>query len=365
MVVFLVVALTILFGAHAFVYATIIQFFGVSSSSVRLFLGSALGILSVGFIVSSIIAHYFENFLTRAAYFLTGFWLGVLVNLVLACVLLWLVRFVGQAYLPHALPWLAAVLLGLALGASFYGMWQALHPVVRPVTVYIPGLPEVWRGKTIVQLSDVHLGHVYQAASLRRVVAQVNALRPKAVVITGDLFDGMDGSLDSLVQPFNDMQSENGVYFVTGNHETYLGVEKAFAALAETKVVVLKDEVRDVDGLQIIGIDFPKQGEQKDVVSALTALKEKFIGRPNVLLYHAPTRIAEIAALGVNLMLSGHTHRGQQYPFQLITDWVHHGYDYGLYTLGDFTLYTTSGVGTWGPTLRLGTQSEIVAITLQ
>ncbi len=365
-IVFLIAFLALLLWGHFLVYISLVNFFSLTDAPQKFTIALLLAILSLSFFVSSAIAHYYENIITRAVYFLSGFWLGLLVNLMLACSALWIVMWVGQrmSFAPNK-PLLASLFLGAALLVSFYGVWNALHPVVEHVTVRIPGLPENWKGQTIVQLSDVHLGHVYQAGFLNGVVAEVNKLHPKMVVLTGDLFDGMDGHLDSLVQPFNAIKAPEGVFFITGNHETYLGVEKAFAALEGTQVTILNDEVRDVDGLRLIGIDFPKRGEIKDVITTLLTLREQYVGHPNVLLYHVPQRIAEIAASGVNLMLAGHTHRGQQWPFQFVTYLVHHGFDYGLYPIGDFTLYTSSGVGTWGPAMRLGTQSEIVAITLE
>ncbi|MFZ2187205.1 MAG: metallophosphoesterase [Candidatus Moraniibacteriota bacterium] len=363
---FLLLGVVILFGAHFFVYVSLVRFFAVTASASKYLIASLLVFLSVSFIFSSIIAHAYENIATRTAYFLSGFWLGFLVNVVLACTALWLILWAGRSlgFAPNKALW-GAVFIGLAFLVSLYGVWHALHPEVKHIIVRIPGIPDIWKGQTIVQLSDVHLGHVYQGDFLRGIVAQVNALHPKLVVITGDLFDGMDGRLDFLVQPFNTISAENGVFFVTGNHETYLGVEKAFTALQDTQVTILHDEVRDIDGLRLIGISFPARGEEKDIIATLGFLRDQYLGRPNVLLYHAPTRIAEVAQSGVNLMLSGHTHQGQQFPFSSITHLVHKGYDYGLYPIGEFTLYTTSGAGTWGPTMRIGTRSEIVAITIE
>lgn len=363
---FLFLFLVALLGAHAIVYVSLVHFFSITASAHRYILVSVLAFLAASFFLSSVIAHFFENGFTRVYYFLSGFWLGFLVNIIMALAIAWLTIWASQ-YLHMDLnkSSVGAFLLGLAFLLSLYGVWHALHPVVKNISVRIPNLPQQWKGKTIVQLSDVHLGHVYQAGFLEGVVKQVNALHPKMVVITGDLFDGMDGYLGSLVEPFNGLRADNGVFFVTGNHETYLGIEKAFVALQDTEVMILKDEVRDVDGLRLVGISFPKRGEKKDLIATLKSLQNQFLGQPSVLLYHAPARIEEVAESGVNLMLSGHTHRGQQFPFRYITHLVHEGYDYGLYRRGDFSLYTTSGVGTWGPTMRIGTQSEIVAITLE
>lgn len=366
MALFISTFLVLLIGAHYFVYVTVVHFFAVTTLSHKYAVAFFLALLSVSFILSSTVAHLYENFFTRSAYFLSGFWLGLLVNLIVASVLLWgtVWVFQGTTFLPsRAL--LGTVFFGMAFLVSGYGVWQALHPVVTKATVTLSNLPETWRGQTLVQISDVHLGHVYQAGFLKQVVSTVNALHPKVVVITGDLFDGMDGQLDSLVAPLNDIEATEGIYFVTGNHETYLGVENAFRVLRSTKVTILNDEVRDVDGVRLVGIGYPLRGEKKDLVATLDSLKTQFLGRPTVLLYHAPESITEVATRGVTLMLSGHTHQGQQFPFQFITALVHKGFDYGLYTIGDFHLYTTSGVGTWGPTMRVGTKSEIVALTLQ
>lgn len=365
-ILFISIGVAILFGAHFFVYASLVHFFTLTNIFHKYLLATFLFLLSLSFVFASIASHYYENSITRNAYFLSGLWLGLLVNLLLACIAGWLIIWISQWIgfsLDRAL--LGAVFFGVALLVSLYGTYHALHPVVKHISVRIPGIPDEWKGKTIVQLSDVHLGHVYRSDFLKDVVEQVNALHPKLVVVTGDLFDGMDGQLDSLVQPFNAIDAEKGVYFVSGNHETYLGIDTALSALKNTEVTILKDEVRDIDGLRLIGINFPYRGEHKDVLTVLGGLQDQYVGKPNILLYHAPTKIEEIAKSGVNLMLSGHTHQGQQFPFQFITHMVHKGYDYGLYSFGDFTLYTTSGVGTWGPTMRIGTQSEIVAITLE
>jgi len=363
---FLILAGVFLLGVHFFMYVSLIHFFHVTNVFYKYLLGVLLAFLSVSFIFSSLVAHFYENIFTRSAYFLSGLWIGLLVNLVLAALAGWLVIWVGR-FLGSAQDKMlfGLIFFGIAIVVSLYGVYNALHPVVKYVSVHIPGIPDEWKGKTIVQLSDVHLGHVYQSNFLKGVVEKVNALHPEIVVITGDLFDGMDGHLDSLVQPLNDINASRGVFFVTGNHETYLGVETALSALKNTNVTIMKDEVQNINGLYLIGVNFPSRGEQKDILTTLESLQSQYKGKPNILLYHAPTKIEEIAKSGVDLMLSGHTHQGQQFPFQFITNRVHKGHDYGLYSLGGFTLYTTSGVGTWGPTMRIGTQSEIVAITLE
>lgn len=253
----------------------------------------------------------------------------------------------------------------LSLFYSFWGVWNALHPKIKNVTVAIPNLPSSWKGKKIVQLSDVHLGMIHGQNFMDQVVSQVNSVKPQMVVITGDLFDGMDGQLDSLVAPLDRINAPQGVFFVTGNHETYLGLDEVFATLQNTSVKHLQDEVIDISGLKLIGIDYPSRGEQKKVTDVLEKLKPDYLNQPNILLYHSPTDIDQIKNQGINLELCGHTHRGQLFPFRYVTSLIYHGYDYGLFPMDNYTLYTTNGVGTWGPLMRTGNTPEIVVITLQ
>jgi predicted MPP superfamily phosphohydrolase len=175
----------------------------------------------------------------------------------------------------------------------------------------------------------------------------------------------MDGSLEHLIDPINKLVTQKWTYFITWNHETYLGVARTFESLKWTKVHILKDELVDVDGLQIIGIDYPERWVQKNVPAIIKSLNTFDTNKPSILLFHTPTQVAEIAKTGVNLQLSGHTHVGQIWPFGYITELIFGPYYYGLNTLWDYNIFTSSGLGTWWPPMRVGTKSEIVAIHLK
>lgn len=164
-------------------------------------------------------------------------------------------------------------------------------------------------------------------------MAQINEIKPEAVVITGDLYDGMDGFLEHLIDPINKLQAPKGIYYVTGNHETYLGVARTFESLKDTKIHILKDELINVDGLQIIGIDYPERGEKKDIPAIIQKFPNFDKNISSILLFHTPTQVEEIAKTGVNLQLSGHTHVGQIWPFGYMTELIFGRYYYGLSTL--------------------------------
>lgn len=105
--------------------------------------------------------------------------------------------------------------------------------------------------------------------------------------------------------------------------------------------------------------------ENKNVSAVISKLQGYNENGPSILLYHEPAQTKEIKAMGIKLQLSGHTHAGQIFPYGFITSLVYPGVDYGLHVFGDYSIYTSSGAGTWGPTMRVGTNSEIVVITLE
>jgi len=328
-------------------------------------LALVLLLLMLSFIASAFLAHWADNLLTRVFYFFSSLWLGVGLTLLTAFGLAWIawgaVRLFGRSPNPV---WFGLAAGGLTLLYSAYGIWNAYHPRLVSFTVRIKNLPPSWQGKTLVQISDIHLGQVLDAGFLSRVVNKVNAQNPTMVLITGDLFDGSDGILEDLVAPLNRLAAPQGVYFATGNHETYMGVQRAFAALRTTPVRVLDDERVVIDGLQLIGFSYPERGHALNFAEKMAKLRGFDPALPSILLYHSPTQVAEAKAAGINLQLSGHVHQGQIFPLQFISRLIFGKYYYGLHTEGDFTLYTTSGTGLWGPTMRTGNHPEIVVIHL-
>jgi len=360
---FVLIALSILYFSHYFIYFSSVHFFDITSSGRKVALALLLFLLPTSFIVSEIVARGTENRFFKVFLFSSGLWLGVGLTLMTCFALAWVVWGAASLFTHSPSPAVFGLpAVALACLYSGYGVWNAYHPRVEDVVVKIKNLPPDWRGKKVVQLSDVHLGHVLGARFLQSIVEKINAQNPSIVFITGDLFDGADGRLDELVAPLNDLRAPLGIYYVTGNHETYLGTDRAYAALKITKVRILRDEMVVIDGLQIIGISYPQRGFSKDIAEVTRKLPDFNPRMPSVLLYHSPTQIEQAKAAGINLQLSGHTHKGQIFPIQFISRLIYHKYYNGLHVEGDYTIYTSSGAGTWGPTMRTGNHPEIAVI---
>ena len=151
---------------------------------------------------------------------------------------------------------------------------------------------------------------------------------------------------------------------MTGNHEEFSDNSKYLRAVRQAGIRVLYNEMIDLEGLQLIGVDYRDSRDRKQFE---TILKNMRIdpGKPSILLKHAPLHLEIAEEQGISLQLSGHTHRGQVFLFRFITHRVYQGYDYGLKRFGRLLVNTSSGAGTWGPPMRLDTKPEIVLIEFQ
>jgi len=364
--VFIVVALAILFALQYFIYFSATRLLEIDASGGRGILMAALAILLAGAVASLFLQRSVDTALLRAIAGAFQLSLAFGLNLAVAFLLAW----VSWGLLTIWRPPLHREILGrsavlAAVLFSAYGVWNAMHPRVERITVRMKGLPPEWRGKTIAQISDMHLGFSAGRSFAERVVVMVNAERPAAVAITGDLFDGGDAGLYGLAGALNKLNPPMGTYFITGNHETYLGVARAEDALRRTQVRVLHEEMATPGGLQIIGIAYPGRGESKNIAAAIRNVRGFDPAKASVLMYHSPVHIPEIKATGIRLQLSGHTHRGQLFPFQFITRRVYGKYDHGLNVEDDFAIYTSPGTGTWGPRMRTTSRAEIAIIRLE
>ncbi|HOK96049.1 MAG TPA: metallophosphoesterase [Anaerohalosphaeraceae bacterium] len=245
--------------------------------------------------------------------------------------------------------WFAA---GTILLLSVYAFMNAR--CINVETIELPAPVNL----NIVQLSDIHLGSV-SWRHLERLVEKSAALKPDAVVITGDLIDPQGHLPPDALLPLQRLNVP--IYWISGNHERYFGLEKAAALLKQTAVIPLRNEAVKWSGIQLVGID--DSDDPAWVEHMLTRLQRQ----PDlftVLLYHQPEGYNAAARAGIDLMLCGHTHNGQIWPFNWV---VRSRFQYlkGLHRIGRMHLYISTGSGTWGPPMRLGSRNQITFICLR
>jgi len=273
----------------------------------------------------------------------------------------------------------------LAVAITLLGFLNARRtPAVVRVDVPIAGLPAALHGFTLAQISDIHVGPTIKRAFLQRIVVKVNSLGADVVAITGDLVDGKVAELAGHVAPLAGLRSRHGTFFVTGNHEYYSGAHAWIAELRRLGLTVLMNEhVVLYHGKRLLGVD--AQDDSQTVAPLVLAGVNDFtahhfdpthrsdpalalLGAPpaalvRVLLAHQPRSAQAALEAGFDLQLSGHTHGGQFWPWNLFVP-LQQPFTAGLNRLNALWVYTSRGTGYWGPPKRFGAPSEITALRL-
>lgn len=351
---------------------------------------AVLGLALIGAVLSIPLSFVASRVLDRsvARFFVVPVyvWLGFVFQtffLVLALDLAWalgglVLRGTGAAgLLPGAVSGLtgwriaAASAVGITGPATLFAIWWGLtRMVVRQVEVPLPNLPPSLDGFTILHLSDMHLDLVHGKTWLEKVVKRANGLAADLVAVTGDLAEGSVAQFGAEAEPIRELQAPHGVYFVTGNHEYFHDLRGWLSYLGDRGIRVLRNERVPVEsngaGFDLAGVDDHDgrrmaEGHGPDLEGALAGRDpEKVL----VLLAHQPRIVQEAEDRGVDLVLSGHTHGGQIWPFSYLV-YLQQPYVRGLIRHGGTYLYISSGTGFWGPPMRLGTTAELALITLR
>ncbi len=302
----------------------------------------------------------------------------------LGLLLAWLASALGGLQVPDAVaPWSALAVLALATGVSLIGFFNARRTAgVKQVEVPIRGLPAALAGFTIAQLSDIHVGPTIRNGYIQRIVDAVNGLGADAIAITGDLVDGSVPELREHIAPLAGLRARHGTFVVTGNHEYYAGAHAWIDELRRLGLKVLLNEhvvlqTRNVRGAQtdeelfesalvLAGVTDFTAGHF-DAAHASDPHLALYDAPPlvhtRVLLAHQPRSAPVAAAAGYQLQLSGHTHGGQFFPWNLFVP-MQQPFTAGLHRLHDMWIYVSRGTGYWGPPKRFGAPSEITLVTL-
>lgn len=353
----------IFFGGHLFVYGTIVRFFAVTDPSVLLMIRLLFSLLPITFLVASVVAFRYNTIVTRFLYTTSATWLGFFYFFLGASIVLWTANGVTKlAHMPFNTLIAGSILFGAAVILGIYGVINAANPVVTRITIPIKSLPQQWKGRTAVWVSDIHLGEVHNLPFSKKVAQLIQDQHSDIIFIGGDLYDGSTVDLDGVIKPFAQLTAPQGVYYISGNHEEFSPDTKFIDAVRRTGIIVLDDKITIKEGLQIIGVDF-EHSIKPDMLS--TTLSKIDPGMPAILLKHVPSNVDVVEKFPIQLQLSGHTHDGQLWPLGYISARVYHGFDKGLKNLNGLAVYTSVGVGTWGPPLRVGNHPEIVVITFE
>ena len=257
--------------------------------------------------------------------------------------------------------------LFFALFVSVWGAFEAWDIRLEELHIQSDKIPPALNGMHIVQISDVHLGLIVQHKRLAKILAAVRKAKPDLLVSTGDLVDGQINNLEGLAELIQEIKPRFGKYAVTGNHEFYAGLDESLAFTRKAGFTVLRQEGYTLtEGLNIAGVDDPAGGYfiREARISERELLQKLDPTNFTLLLKHRP--IADGRSLGLfDLQLSGHTHKGQIFPFNIVT-MLYFPIHWGCLNPVDHCyLYVSRGSGTWGPPIRFLSPPEVTLIELR
>ena len=338
---FLAINYAIFYGTYAL--------FGVETG---IFFYSLLILAAISYPLAAIIERTVSNNITRIFYTVSSAWMGISFYILTFMGIYWLISYFIK--IPGEIA--GTLILSLSAILSAYSLINSLNLEVKTVEIPLNGLKSDMK---VVQLSDIHIGSIRNSSYIEKIVEKTNEIDPEIVFITGDMVDGSARLHTQTFSSINKLKAP--VFFITGNHETYEGLDEVFRVLRNTEMNILRDQMVECKGIQIIGVEY--SFERNHMANVISRIKIDNL-KPSIMLYHLPTELKAAAEAGIGLQLSGHTHAGQMFPFNFLVRLMF-PYMRGLYKFMGTYLYVSPGTGTWGPPMRLGSRCEITLINLK
>ncbi|HYM20437.1 MAG TPA: metallophosphoesterase [Candidatus Kapabacteria bacterium] len=340
-------------------------------SGLRLTFSTVFVVVALSYIIGKFVERRRISLLTDILIWIGSFWFAFILYYFLTIVSLDLLRLLNAIFgiatftaYPTVKLWIFFVANIFIIALVAYGYWNAKRIKIKTLNLQIDKLNSVAKELNVVMASDIHLGTLIGRKPTKKIVDAINALNPDIILLPGDI-------LDSEVEPaikqdigkvLKELKAKYGVFGVTGNHEYIGGVEPAVKYIRAHSIDLLRDEVREIAGVTIIGREDRSAGKNRKPLAEIMTRVDR--SKPLIVMDHQPIKLGEAVSEGVDLQVSGHTHRGQLWPLNYITRKVYE-LDWG-YKLKDRThFYVSCGVGTWGPPVKIGNDAEIVQFLLK
>jgi uncharacterized protein len=369
MLKFIIAYLLIYSGVHA-VFFHRFRVLLPANGTVTLVFAGFLGLMVLSPLITRILEVQGYDTAARMAACAAYFWMGFLflsfagsLVLYVADVVAWAVRMVTPFSVPRFSGRLfSSGLMLLSLALVTYGYLNAKKIAVEHISVSTEKLPPHINTLRIAQISDVHLGILHRESALQKIMDRVRSCSPDILVCTGDLVDGSMQNLMHLSDIIRQVDPPLGKFAVTGNHEYYAGLDHSLEFMRKSGFRILRDEAVGVgDIINIAGVNDGERFRKTDDGKALHQIKNN---RFTVYLKHRP-EVPDPSKGSFDLQLSGHTHNGQIFPFNFLV-LLEFPYIKGYYPLKNGSaLYVNRGTGTWGPPMRIGSDSEITVIDIK
>jgi len=338
---------------------------------------SVFWLIAIAYILTMILGNYVSGKVFDIFNLIGVYWLVILFYLIILLPVIDLIAFINKRYtfIPtvigrYNVVSLVSLLVTIAMVfIVIYGTWNGRHSYVKyydiNINKKINGLNEL----NVVMVSDIHLGNLIDGKRAKTMVQEINILNPDIVLFAGDIVDTEVKPFlkGSMAEEFKNIKSTYGVYAALGNHDIMRGDDDIIAEeLSKYGVTVLRDDVKAIkDKFYVVGrddISINRTNKKRKSLENILVDVDK--SKPILLIDHTPSSLEDGVKNYIDLQVSGHTHKGQFFPNNLITNRIFE-VDYGYLIKNDMNVVVSSGYGTWGPPIRLGSRSEIVNIRMK
>jgi predicted MPP superfamily phosphohydrolase len=336
-------------------------------------------ILAVSYFLARALERTGLHGLHQFTYWVGSIWMAALLYFFLIVLLVDIVRLINWGF--HFLPdsdtlsyiYLKRIVFGSAIVLVavllIYGKWNASHPRIKRLDLSIAKQAGTMKELNIAMVSDIHLGSLFGKNKVKQMVDRINALHPDIIFLVGDMLDEAQAPIfrDNIGEPLELLNAPMGVYAVTGNHEYIGGIVRAVKYIKSLHINLLRDTAILIDNsFYVAGREDKDMGRFTDKIRKPLNDIVKDVNRslPLILLDHQPVALNQAAENGVDIQLSGHTHHGQFWPFNLIINKIYE-VSWGYKLKGNTHIYVSSGYGTWGPPIRIASTPEIVYVKLR
>jgi predicted MPP superfamily phosphohydrolase len=374
-VIFFGIVLTIYSSANIYIYLKGYNSIPAFQNN-RIWYFTIFLLLSSAFIIGKVIEARNSSVFSDVLNIIGGFWMAFMLYgflfLFLSDILslvLRITRVIDQGNIHVYGKWAFIITLAVSFTLITAGFINALLPKISRYDIKINKSAGDVKELRVAAVSDIHLGSIIRKRSIRELSEILHDLNPDVVFLLGDIVDGEMGPVlrDDLLRYFTCPKCNDGLYAITGNHEFIGGASKTIPYIESKGIRLLKDELVTIEGgIQVAGrID--RDGRRfygKERMPLTDLLKNADTAKPIILLDHQPFNLDETVNSGVDLQLSGHTHNGQMWPLNYLTDRIYE-LGHGYLKKGNTHFIVSSGFGIWGPRVRLGSRPEVLMITLR
>lgn len=364
--------LIIIFGIILLGYVITNIYFGtlilkkikIKKQLIKIIYWTIFSFIFLAFIISSIFASYIPEDINRVIYVIGAYYLSVYLYGIVIFVISKIINIYLKKKGSKVNIYMFSIILLICV--EVIGVYSSKNTKITEYSVRTNKLTSEQQLK-IAMVSDIHLGNVYGKNDVKEIVDKVNDYKPDIVLIPGDLVDG-DLSIvlsKDMLSPLKELRSTYGTYMTLGNHDIYTNeTKKLEKVLNKNNVTLLKEECKLINNsFYLAGMSYSTDNNDYD--SKLNyVLKDTDNSKPIILLDHNPINVDSVINKNVDLLVSGHTHKGQFFPGNLVTDMLYK-IDYGFKKYNNTNVVVSSGYGTWGPPIRVCTKSEIVEINLK